>query len=359
MSTTSIAQQPSALRSAWDQLKQEKPGMRIRDCAAALKVSEAELLATTIGDYTTKLEGDWPQLLERLPELGRVMSLTRNDGCVLENKGPFQKIDIMSQGPFKMATVIGPIESRVFFSGWKYGFAVEQETPRGWMRSIQIFDGAGEAVMKVFLQEATENRKGSDLEAYRKLVEDFKAAEQTHEIEVKPIPAQSIKAIGEVDKAGLISDWGSMKDTHDFFGMIRKHQVNRLDAVVLAEGEFTYRLQKDSLKLMLDKASIEKMPIMIFVGNKGNIQIHQGKVNTIKVMDNWLNVLDPDCNMHLREDLVDTIWVVKKPTEDGVVTAIEVFDANKEMIVQFFGLRKPGIPELESWRKLVDELPKA
>jgi putative hemin transport protein len=135
--------------------------------------------------------------------------------------------------------------------------------------------------------------------------------------------------------------------------------VNRLDAVVLAEGEFTYRLQKDSLKLMLDKASIEKMPIMIFVGNKGNIQIHQGKVNTIKVMDNWLNVLDPDCNMHLREDLVDTIWVVKKPTEDGVVTAIEVFDANKEMIVQFFGLRKPGIPELESWRKLVDELPKA
>ncbi|MEP2670359.1 MAG: ChuX/HutX family heme-like substrate-binding protein [Cyclobacteriaceae bacterium] len=358
MSTTSIAQQPSALRAAWDKLKQEKPGMRIRDCAAALKVSEAELLATTIGDYTTKLEGDWTQLLERLPELGRVMSLTRNEGCVLENKGPFQKIDIMSQGPFKMATVIGPIESRVFFSGWKYGFAVEQETPRGWMRSIQIFDGAGEAVMKVFLQEATENRKGSDLEAYRKLVADFKAAEQTLDIEVKATPAQPTKAIGEVDKAGLISDWGSMKDTHDFFGMIRKHQVNRLDAVILAEGEFTYRLQKDSLKLMLDKASGEKMPIMIFVGNKGNIQIHQGKVNTIKVMDNWLNVLDPDCNMHLREDLVDSIWVVKKPTEDGVVTAIEVFDANKEMIVQFFGLRKPGIPELESWRKLVDGLPK-
>jgi len=82
-------------------------------------------------------------------------------------------------------------------------------------------------------------------------------------------------------------------------------------------------------------------------------------VNTIKVMDNWLNVLDPDCNMHLREDLVDSIWVVKKPTEDGVVTGIEVFDANKEMIVQFFGLRKPGIPELESWRKLVADLPKA
>lgn len=359
MSTTSIEKQPSALRSAWNELKQEKPNMRIRDCAAALKVSEAELLATTIGDYTTKLEGDWTKLLERLPELGRVMSLTRNEGCVLENKGPFQKIDIISQGPFKMATVIGPIESRVFFSGWNFGFAVEQETPRGWMRSIQIFDGAGEASMKVFLQEATENRKGSDLDAYKKLVEDFRASEQNSEIEVKAISTPPTKVMGDVDKTGLISDWGNMKDTHDFFGMIRKHQVNRLDAVRIAEGEFTYRLQKDSLKLMLDKASSEKMPIMIFVGNKGNIQIHQGKVNTIKVMDNWLNVLDPDCNMHLREDLVDSIWVVKKPTEDGVVTGIEVFDANKEMIVQFFGLRKPGIPELESWRKLVADLPRA
>lgn len=358
MSTTSIAQQPSALKAAWDKLKQEKPTMRIRDCATALKVSEAELLSTTVGDYTTKLEGDWPQLLERLPELGRVMSLTRNEGCVLENKGPFQKIDIMSQGPFKMATVIGPIESRVFFSGWKFGFAVEQETPRGWMRSIQIFDGAGEAVTKVFLQEETENRKGSDLDAYRKIVNDFKATEQSSVIEVKSIPAVPTKSLAEVNKDNLLEDWRSMKDTHDFFGMIRKHEVNRLDAVVLAEGEFTYKLKKDSLKQMLETASAEKMPIMIFVGNRGNIQIHQGKVNTIRVMDNWLNVLDPDCNMHLREDLVDSIWVVKKPTEDGVVTAIEVFDANKEMIVQFFGLRKPGIPELESWRKLVDELPR-
>lgn len=353
-----IAQQPSALRTAWNKLKQEKPNMRIRDCATELKVSEAELLATTIGDYTTKLEGDWTKLLERLPELGRVMSLTRNEGCVLENKGPFQKIDILSQGPHTMATVIGPIESRVFFSGWNFGFAVEQETPRGWQRSIQIFDGAGEAVTKVFLQEATENRKGSDLEAYRKLVEDFKASEQNSEIEVKAIPVPTTKSIGEVNKTDLLADWGNMKDTHDFFGMIRKYQINRLDAVVLAEGKFTYQLKKDSLRLMLEAAAKEKMPIMIFVGNKGNIQIHQGKVSTIKVMDNWLNVLDPDCNMHLREDLVESIWVVKKPTEDGVVTGIEVFDANKEMIVQFFGLRKPGIPELESWRKLVQDLPK-
>jgi putative hemin transport protein len=81
-------------------------------------------------------------------------------------------------------------------------------------------------------------------------------------------------------------------------------------------------------------------------------------VQTVRVMDNWLNVLDPDFNMHLRTDLIDSVWVVKKPTSDGVVTGIEVFSAQKEMVVQFFGLRKPGIPELAKWRDLVDTLPR-
>jgi putative hemin transport protein len=347
------------LRSAWEQLKKDKPTLRIRDCAVELGVSEAELLATTVGDYTTALAGDWPALMERLPELGRVMSLTRNEACVLEHKGPFQKIEIIPAGPHKMATVIGPIETRVFFSGWKFGFAVKQQTPHGVQQSIQVFDEAGDAVTKVFLQAPNGNKAGSNQEAYDKIVADFTAPVQSTEIEVKKPAAAPSKPIDQVDRTALLNDWENMKDTHDFFGMLRKHGANRLDAVVLSDGKFSYRLNNKSLKPMLETAAKDKLPIMVFAGNRGNIQIHQGKVTTIRVMDNWLNILDPDFNMHLREDLVDSVWVVKKPTTDGVVTGIEVFDKNKEMIAQFFGLRKPGIPELEKWRELVDTLEKA
>src|SRR5690349_20185373 len=130
MSTLSVSSSPAELRSQWEELKKTKPTLRIRDAAEELQVSEAELLATTVGDYTTQLEDDWTVLIQRLPELGRGMSLTRNASCVLEHKGPFQKIDIMSGGPgHQMATVIGPIESRVFFAAWKFGFAVRQQTP--------------------------------------------------------------------------------------------------------------------------------------------------------------------------------------------------------------------------------------
>jgi putative hemin transport protein len=39
-----------------------------------------------------------------------------------------------------------------------------------------------------------------------------------------------------------------------------------------------------------------------------------------------------------------------------MVTAIEVFNEMGEIIVQFFGKRKPGVPELEEWRSLVATL---
>jgi putative hemin transport protein len=355
---TESAEPKVSLRKAWEDLKKEKPSLRIRDCAEELKVSEAELLATTVGDYTTRLDGDWTEFLQRLPELGRVMSLTRNDSCVLEHKGVFQKIDIMGEGPHRMATVIGPIESRVFFNAWRYGFAVRQETPRGLQQSLQIFDYTGQAVTKIFMVEEVGSKKGSNIEAYDKIVGDFTAAEQTPQIEVvSPMNGESLP-ITEVNVPALLEDWKHMKDTHDFFGMIRRHKVNRLDAVQLAEGTFTYRVDKSALRMMLEKAAADKLPIMVFAGNRGNLQIHQGKVQTIKVMDNWLNILDPDFNMHLREDHIESVWVVKKPTTDGNVTGIEVYDAEKEMIVQFFGLRKPGIHELEAWTKLVNELPR-
>ncbi len=63
--------------------------------------------------------------------------------------------------------------------------------------------------------------------------------------------------------------------------------------------------------------------------------------------------MDPDFNLHLDMSKIAQTYIVRKPTEDGVVTAVEVFNEQEEIIVQFFGKRKPGIPELEGWREIV------
>ena len=68
-------------------------------------------------------------------------------------------------------------------------------------------------------------------------------------------------------------------------------------------------------------------------------------------------MIDPTFNLHLREDSIAHVWRVEKPTADGVVTSVEVFDHAGELMAMFFGARKPGQPELPSWRNLVAQLP--
>lgn len=346
METTAV--QNRDLLQEWEALKQAEKGLRARDAASKLGVSEAELIAATVGTTAVRLNDQWTDIFIEMKKLGKVMALTRNEACVLEHKGNFQKIDIQGQAAFQVATVIGPIEQRVFFSAWAYGFACEVENPRGTMHSLQFFDKAGDAILKVFLQEK------SDKAAYDALVEQFKAEDQSTTIETEAFDKPEYAK--EIDVDSFKSDWVTMKDTHDFFGMLRKYKLHREHALELIGKPWAYPISKENVQTVLEKAATDKLPIMIFAGNKGNIQIHQGKVKTIRKMNQWLNVLDPEFNMHLNEELVARAWVVNKNTEDGLVSSIELFDHQGEMIAQFFGLRKPGIPQKEAWKKLVDSL---
>jgi putative hemin transport protein len=97
---------------------------------------------------------------------------------------------------------------------------------------------------------------------------------------------------------------------------------------------------------------------MIFVGSRGCIQIHTGRIARLLDTHGWFNILDPDFNLHLREQAVARVFSVRKPTDDGVVTSIEAFDGRNRNILLMFGERKPGKPELEPWRAIVARLEK-
>ncbi len=112
-------------------------------------------------------------------------------------------------------------------------------------------------------------------------------------------------------------------------------------------------LSREETRTLLQDAAASGLPIMVFVGSRGVIQIHTGPVERIVAMDPWINVLDQRFNLHLREDGIASAWIVRKPTNDGVVTALEVFDASGEVIAMLFGKRKPGVPELLEWRELI------
>ncbi len=339
------------LKTDWLKFQHENPRVRIRDAAKQLGVSEAELLATGIGTTVTRLAGHWASLVKEFPSLGRVMSLTRNDGCVLEHKGLFEKIGTHGEPNAEVATVIGSIEQRVFFKDWKFGFAVETTTDKGTQQSFQFFDKAGEAILKVYIQE-----QGGNKEAYANLLQTYKSVNQNSDISIEIEKYSEVSYAASIDVTTFRKAWSEMKDTHEFFGMLRKFNVSRIDALKWASAEFAQEFDHTKIQGLLETAAADKTPLMVFVGNRGNIQIHQDFIKTVKVMDKWLNILDPDFNMHLDTSVINSAWVVRKPTADGIVSSIECFDAKGEMVVQFFGLRKPGKPELEEWRALVANL---
>lgn len=330
------------IKEQWEALKLEQPKLRIRDAAKQLGVTEAELVNTGVNDSNVKLGGDFKQLLKEVVTIGHVMALTRNDYCVHERKGVYKKVGF--NGP--VGLVVTPdIDLRIFMTHWHFGYAVNEND----RLSLQFFDQNGEAVHKIYL---TEN---SDIAAYHELVKKHRAEVQEGELTIVPdAPKAEEVPDHEVKLKDFHTEWVNLQDTHDFHGMLRKHGVTRTQALRLAPEDYARKMEVSELKDVLQRASAQLIEIMVFTGSAGVIQIHTGQVNRLVETGPWFNVLDPEFNMHLRLDGIAAVWLVKKPTVDGLVHSIEVYDANGNTIVQFFGKRKPGIPESEAWRSILN-----
>lgn len=331
----------------WNDYRKDNPKVRIREAASRLGVSEAELLATEIGESVVRLVPEWLSILNALPSIGRVKTITRNESCVLERTGVYADLELNAHG----GTAVGVLDLRFFLGAWRRAFAVTEGERGEERRSLQFFDAYGDSVHKVYLEPE------STLAAWEAIVTGHRHADQSrHEIvEARPSP-KSDRPDDSVDVEGLRAAWDAMQDTHEFFPMLRKLEVGRLQALRLAGGTRAQRVAVD-LEAHWREIARAGTPIMIFVGNRGLIQIHTGSIHKIVATGPWLNILDPELNVHLKWERVAETWVVRKPTKDGVVTSLELYDATGENIALLFGERKPGRPELETWRAHVATLP--
>lgn len=336
------------LLEAWHQLRSEQPGLRIRDGAVRLNVSEAELVYASLGQGVVRLRPAWRELMEGLPAVGPVMALTRNEHCVHERHGVYDNATIGAGGQIGLV-VNEAIDLRLFLRHWASLFAVSEPIGNGGIRhSLQIFDHQGQAVHKIYLTPASDENAWAVL--CGRLREDSGEALTI----LDKLDAEADLADEQVDRQALVADWAALKDTHHFLALLKRHRVSRLQALRLAGPTWAERLAPECLAGTLERSAEAQLAIMVFVGNHGCIQIHSGPVSRLRRIGEWFNVLDPDFNLHLRDSAIEQLWRVRKPTADGIVSSLEAYDANGELIIQLFGLRKPGQPEQPDWRELVE-----
>ncbi|PRY95726.1 putative hemin transport protein [Hasllibacter halocynthiae] len=315
------------------------PPARERNLAARIGLPEAALIAA-------HAEGDGPwrsvpiaaapdRLMPVVQGLGEVMALTRNEHCVIEKVGIYEGW----QGGDHAGMILGPeIDLRVFPKHWAHAWAVEKDGEDDLRRSLQIFDAAGDAVHKVFLRE------GSDVRVWDAASKALCAEGGLPDFAPR-VPTEGPKI--DPAKAGRLRDgWRRMTDAHQFLILVRRMKLNRLGAYRIAGPPFARRLCPGAVVAALEGLAGSRLPVMVFVGNAGCIEIHTGPLDRVAPTGPWINVLEPRHNLHLRADKVAEVWAVEKPTGRGPALSVEAF-----------GVRKEEVDHHEPWAELVAGLP--
>ena len=338
-----MAIHPADLRA----LRIENPKARARDFAHAQGLAEAELVAAHVGRGATAIQAQPDRLIPMIAALGDVMALTRNESAVHERRGLYAPYHAGAHAQM----IVGPeIDMRIFPKHWVHAFAVDELAADGRKCSLQVFDAAGDAVHKIHLKPEC------DFAAFDSLVAALRLPGQAQTLPLAArLPVEGPKGDAACADA-LRTDWDAMTDTHQFFAMTGRHKMNRLGAYHVVGAPHVQRLSPDAVTLTLTAAAADSIPVMIFVGNAGCIQIHGGLIEKIVPMGPWINVMDPRFNLHLRADHIAEAYCVAKPTKRGTVHSVEAFDKDGALILQIFGYRKDAAPV--AWDALTAGLPR-
>ena len=261
------------LRDRWSRLQQAQPRLRIRDAAAELGVTEAALVSSRTGDGVLRLRNEPAAIVEQLHRLGHTMALTRNEYAVSETFGPYSDVSINGH----MGVVLDPaIDLRLFLNHWHHVWAVETESQGRRLRSFQFFDAYGDAVHKVY------PKTDEGVEAFYALCEEFRHPEQEPVLTFAPRPVTPAeKPDSAVDVDAFQAGWRALEDTHHFYGLTRRHGVSRTQALRLAPPEMVTEVDVSAVTRMLKGAAEAAVPIMVFIGSRGCIQIFTGRVEQI------------------------------------------------------------------------------
>lgn len=341
---------PSEIR----RLRGLRPEMRERDFARIHGITEAELVAAFVGAENTlglavaRLRPDVEALLLGAPRLGEVMALTRNESAVHEKIGPFEEVKF---SPHASLALGDNIDLRIFPRHWVHAYSVEKTDKEGALRrSIQVFDAAGDATFKIHARPAT------DLAAWAGLVAALAHPEPSDTLTIESLPSET-ESLEAASPEELRARWEQMTDTHQFFPMLRELKLTRRQALHRIDSYYAWQLDPSAQHALFSGAAKIQVPIMVFVGSRGCIQIHSAPITNIATMGPWLNVMDPTFHLHLRLDQIAELWAVRKPTKDGHVTSVEALGADGQLIIQCFGQRHEGVDERPEWRALVEGLP--
>ncbi|MFJ9532870.1 ChuX/HutX family heme-like substrate-binding protein [Herbaspirillum sp. NPDC101396] len=300
----------------------------------------------------TRLRGEFAPLMQRLATLGGLTEVTRNSSALLEKDNVSGALYVDNE------IELAPAEAmhlRIFYPQWEHGYALEEHDAcsGGKQHSLQFFDRFGSMMHKIVLGE------NGDIASFRQLVSDHAAAEQLAPHLVHPLNSDAESeddSLRQIDVDALRADWAHTHNHDDFIQRQEAFDQQRLRKLRLAGKAFAYQVANDSARVILQRMTEFGTSIMAQVGNAGIVQAYYGKIKNIRVKDSRLKITNSGFRMQLREDHIDSVWVAKKPTTDGIITSLELFNRQGTHIASFLSKKSNGRPEPREWRDAIMRL---
>ncbi|KWT69105.1 iron-chelator utilization protein [Hyphomicrobium sulfonivorans] len=337
------------LMTQWSDTLQRYASATLSDFALRHDVTEAHITnALAVHDAAVRLNNDWEGIVAALPDVGEVTVVTQNEAAVHRKTGVFDRIMWNEERP----VVLDPnINLRIRLESWVHGFFVESEAFGKMDAGLHIFDSHGIPVLRVLARSHASGEK------LRSLARGFAHPEQSSAIEVcRANPPPPAPADSTIDAVALAADWRSMLDTHDIFALARRYGAQRTQSYRLVPDDLAREVDPRLFFDVLAEASNVGEGVMIFVGSPGNVQIHVGSVANVTSTPSHFNINDDTFQFDVAKAHAASCWLVSKPTIDGEIRSIELFDAAGGQIAWVFGQRRPGSPQQQSWHALLNHV---
>tara|TARA_B110000438_G_C15725445_1_gene611794 strand:- start:218 stop:1171 length:954 start_codon:yes stop_codon:yes gene_type:complete len=262
-------------KTDWDKLLKDErnSNLRIRDAAFKLNLSEAELLSTNLGDLVKFLRVD-----NKSDFLNRIlMFLSRNDYVVHEKILSCKDVELQQGGLIKFKnTNIDIIKFDI--DSIKYIFSEKKVDNNKELRSIQFFNRQGSAIFKIYL-------KSDQVKEYDLLISEF-------QVDYDYVLQSSLHFNNHemIDKKSNL-----VNETFDSF----KYEN-------LIEWKCS-RINKTGIfRNILEISSKEQYELGIYVVGLNCNQFHFGLLDKVVDYRGWLNILDPEFNIHVKEDFIES-----------------------------------------------------
>jgi putative hemin transport protein len=307
--------------------------------ARAFRATALDAMVATCGDRAVRLAIEWNALVAELPALGPVLAQTANAGAVLEQRGVYAGL----AGTVRVVP-IDPIDVARALDQPHSCFAVRAPDGLG----LRLFDRFGGMVHRVALGD------GSRVPTFDALVARHGRPGAPLPMVVDGrVPLVPERPDASIDVAALREAWARLPRPGAVDELCATGGLTRRQAYRLVGREWARPVARRSLRTVLAAIVADGVSITTTVGNPAVVQSANGCVERMIVSGPWLVARGRSVTLRVREQRIDSAWVLSAPAPGGTVSALALVDAAGRPIVALAG------DGTERWSRILSGLPAA